>query len=180
MKQLYLLRHAKSDWADPGMEDFDRPLNRRGRKSAERMAAYLRAQTIEPGAILCSPARRTRQTLSLLEPVPGAIPPVFDRRIYEARPGTLLTCLRDLPDGAPSVLLIGHNPGIEQLVHLLAGANGENQALERLAAKFPTCALAVLTAPVGHWHDLGPGICRLDSFVRPADLEPPSPRGQGA
>ena len=171
MKQIYLLRHAKSDWNDPELTDFDRPLNARGRKSAQRMAEYLRRRRIAPATILCSPAKRTCQTLKLLAPALGDAPVSFDRRLYEALPRTLQTCLRDLPEDAPSVLMICHNPGIEQLVRLLTGGQGAPVALDRLAEKFPTCGLALLSMETGGWRDLGPGSCRLDGFIRPIDVE---------
>lgn len=171
MKQLYLLRHAKSDWNHADLADFDRPLNARGCKAAQRMARFLREHRIVPAMVLCSEAKRTRQTLRWLEPAIGGVPAAFDKRIYEAAARTLLSCLRDLPSGLPSVLLIGHNPGIEQLLRLLAGDNGTPEALARVAEKYPTCGLSMLTSGAEDWRSLGPATCRLDRFVRPADLD---------
>src|SRR5881227_1774110 len=104
MKQLYLLRHAKSNWDDPDIDDFDRTLNKRGRRAAKAMATYFREAGLAPSMVLCSPAKRTRETLKYLQPSLGAAPILFDRRIYEASYQTLLHCLADLPAEAESVL----------------------------------------------------------------------------
>ena len=171
MKQLYLLRHAKSSWDDPDLDDFDRPLNKRGRKSAKAMAAYFRDAGIAPQTVLCSPAKRTRETLKHLTPVLGEVPVQFDRRIYEASYQTLLLCLADLSSEANSVLLIGHNPGLERLALYLMSDQGHGPGAARLQDKYPTGSLAILSAPAQAWGDLKVGSCRLDDFVRPADLD---------
>jgi len=171
MKLLYLLRHAKSSWDDPDLDDFDRPLNKRGRKAAKAMALYFRHAGILPQAVLCSPAKRTRETLKHLMPVLGQVPVQFDRRIYEASYQTLLLCLADLPSEAGSVLLVGHNPGLERLALYLMSDQGHGPGAERLQDKYPTGSLAVLSAPAVKWDELKVGSCRLDDFVRPADLD---------
>lgn len=171
MKLLYLLRHAKSSWDDPDLDDFERPLNKRGRKSAKAMAAYFRTSGLAPGLVLCSSAKRTRETLKHLMPVLGPVPVQFDRRIYEASYQTLLLCLADLPSEAESVLLVGHNPGLERLALYLMSDHGHGPGAARLQDKYPTGSLAVLSAPASDWGDLKVGSCRLDDFVRPADLD---------
>lgn len=171
MKLLYLLRHAKSSWDDPDLDDFDRPLNKRGRKSAKAMAAFFRESGIAPESILCSPAKRTRETLKHLTPVLGQAPVQLDRRIYEASYQTLLLCLADLPAEVNSVLLVGHNPGLERLALYLMSDHGHGPGAARLQDKYPTGSLAVLSAPAADWGDLKVGSCRLDDFVRPADLD---------
>jgi len=171
MKLLYLLRHAKSSWDDPDLDDFDRPLNKRGRKSAKAMAEFFRKSGITPQTILCSPAKRTRETLKHLAPVLGAAPARLDRRIYEASYQTLLLCLADLPPEVNSALLIGHNPGLERLALYLMSDHGHGPGAARLQDKYPTGSLAVLSAPAEGWGDLKVGSCRLDDFVRPADLD---------
>jgi phosphohistidine phosphatase len=171
MKLLYLLRHAKSSWEDPDLDDFDRPLNKRGRKSAKAMAAFFRESGITPETILCSPAKRTRETLKNLTPALGQTPVQFDRRIYEASYQTLLLCLADLPPAVNSALLIGHNPGLERLALYLMSEQGHGPGAARLQDKYPTGSLAVLAAPAADWGDLKVGSCRLDDFVRPADLD---------
>lgn len=171
MKLLYLLRHAKSSWDDPDLDDFERPLNKRGRKSAKAMAAFFGETGLAPDRILCSPAKRTRETLKHLMPVLGSAPAQFDRRIYEASYQTLLLCLADLPAEVNSALLIGHNPGLERLALYLMSDQGHGPGAARLMDKYPTGSLAMLTAPSAEWSDLKVGSCRLDDFVRPADLD---------
>ena len=170
MKRLYLLRHAKSSWDDPAVPDFERPLNKRGRKAAKAMAEYFREAAIHPAIVLCSPSRRTRETLELIAPVLDDAPLCFDDRIYEASCTTLLACLRALPPELPSVLMIGHNPGLEHLLHTLAGHTEAERILSRLREKYPTGSLAVLTTPGDHWKCLTDDACRLERFVCPADL----------
>jgi len=171
MKLLYLLRHAKSSWDDPDIDDFDRPLNKRGRKAAKVMAAHFREAGLHPEAVLCSPSKRTRETLKHLTPVLGDVPVQFDRRIYEASYQTLLLCLADLPSEANSALLIGHNPGLERLALYLMSDHGHGPGAARLQDKYPTGSLAVLSVPSTDWGDLKVGSGRLDDFVRPADLD---------
>jgi phosphohistidine phosphatase len=171
MKLLYLLRHAKSSWDDPDLDDFDRPLNKRGRKSARAMAAYFKQTVIQPDSILCSPAKRTRETLKYLTPVLGPALAHLDRRVYEASYQTLLHCLAELPPEAGSVLLVGHNPGLERLALYLMSDRDHGPGAARLQDKYPTGSLAVLTAPAEAWGDLKVGSCRLDDFVRPIDLD---------
>jgi phosphohistidine phosphatase len=171
MKLLYLLRHAKSSWDDPDLDDFDRPLNKRGRKSAKAMAAHFRAAGVAPDIVLCSPAKRTRETLKHLAPALDHVPVRLDRRIYEASYQTLLLCLADLPSEVESVLLVGHNPGLERLALYLMSDQGHGPGAARLQDKYPTGSLAVLSAPASEWSDLKVGSCRLDDFVRPADLD---------
>ncbi len=170
MKTIYLLRHAKSSWQDQEVEDISRPLSKRGRKAAKAMAAYLSAQGIVPGQILCSPALRTRQTLERMEAkLDAAIPVRFEKGIYNADAASLLRRLRRLSEGLLSVMVIGHNPGLETLALMLTG-EGEAKARDKLATKYPTGTLAVLTAPIEHWRDLGPETARLEALMRPKDL----------
>jgi phosphohistidine phosphatase len=170
MKTLYLLRHFKSSWKDKDLEDFDRPLGKRGRRAAELMAGYVARNGIVPTQILCSPSRRTRETLDrMLDSFGGAVPTRFEKGVYLADAPVLLRRLRRLGDTA-SVMIIGHNPGLETLAKSLAGS-GDEAARTRLASKFPTGALAVLSAEIENWRDLEAGCSRLDAFVCPRDLE---------
>lgn len=171
MRQLYLLRHAKSSWDEPGGDDFERPLNGRGRKAARSMGKYLAKMGIRPAMVLCSAARRTRETWEIIEKRLEGVPVSFEEGLYEAAKGDLLDRLHRLDDHLNSVLLIGHNPGLERLAGFLAGSKGEAIALERLAEKFPTGTLAVLQSPVRHWAQLGAGTAALTALVRPRDLE---------
>jgi phosphohistidine phosphatase len=171
MKILYLLRHAKSSWDDPDIADFDRMLNKRGRKAAKMMAQYMKDAGLRPAVVLCSPAKRTRETLKLLAPALDGAPSTFDHRIYEASYQTLLLCLADLPNDVPSVLLLGHNPGLERLALYLMNDLGHGPGAARLQDKYPTGSLCVLSAPTDDWADLKVGSCRLEDFIRPADLD---------
>jgi phosphohistidine phosphatase len=171
LRQLFLLRHAKSSWDDAALDDFDRPLNKRGRSAARLMARHLKSQHIRPALILCSAARRTRETYDILEPGLEGIPVSFEQDLYEASKHDLLARLRQLDDHLGSVLLIGHNPGMEHLAQALSGGHGEATALSRIAEKFPTGTLAVLETNIAQWAALEDGDCRLTELVRPADLE---------
>ena len=168
-KTLYLLRHFKSSWKDKKLEDFDRPLGKRGRQAAEAMAGYLARNGIDPAQILCSPSRRTRETLERMGEPFAAVPTRFEKGIYLADASSLLRRLRRLGDVA-SVMIVGHNPGLETLVSVLVGS-GEKDLRARLAHKFPTGALAVLTADIEEWRRLEAGSARLVDFVCPRDLE---------
>lgn len=170
MKTLYLLRHAKSSWDSPGSADFDRPLNPRGRKAVRSLARHLARAAIRPDLVLCSAAIRTRETLDRLGDAVAGVDTAVERGLYEATDSRLLARLRQVADAVGSVLVIGHNPGLERLALRLC-AGGDAQALALLREKYPTGALATLTAPLERWADLKPGCCRLEAFVRPADLE---------
>src|SRR4051794_27998376 len=158
-KRLLLLRHAKSSWDDPGLSDHDRPLAPRGRKAAALMASYLSEERIRPALVLCSTAVRARETL---EGVGLADDVVFERELYGASSGELLERLGRVPDSVESAMLIGHNPGMQDLA-LMLGGTGD---VER---KFPTGALATFAFD-GGWSDLGPGRADLVDFVRPKQL----------
>lgn len=166
VKRLYLLRHAKSSWKDDTLADQDRPLSGRGRKAAKRMAEYMRAEGIVPALVLCSSARRARETLERVLPGPsGDVEVEIEDDLYAAGAEELLARLRRVQVDVPSVLLIGHNPGLEQLAASLAHA----ERLPDLEAKYPTGALAVL-AFEGSWDGLRPGVAELTEFVKPRDL----------
>lgn len=171
MKLLYLLRHTKSSWDDPSIDDFERPLNKRGRKAAALLADYCHLQGIRPGAILCSPAKRTRQTLDPLLAALHDAPVTFDRRLYEAAPQTLLALIAELPLHCRSLLLVGHNPGLHRLALHLVKADPANPTLRLLSNKLPTGGLVTLSSPADDWNGLLAGDCTLDSFVRPSDLD---------
>jgi phosphohistidine phosphatase len=167
MKRLYLLRHAKSSWDDPTLADHDRPLAPRGRRAAKAMGEHLGRKGIAPELVLCSPSRRTRQTLKRLAPALGKSADVhINPALYAAPEADLLEVLHDLPDEVESVMLIGHCPGIQDLALGLAGAGTE---IPRLRSKFPTAALATLELD-GSWRELAPGSAELVSFVKPKEL----------
>lgn len=169
MKRLLLLRHAKSAWDDPSQGDFDRPLAPRGRKAAPQMAAALVARGWAPEAALVSPAARTRETWALVAGVlPEAPEPAFPQALYLASAAVLLDALRRAP-AADSLLLLGHNPGLERLAALLAGPGSDPAALAALRAKFPTAGLAVLETD-DDWAFLVEGGARLVAFLTPREL----------
>ena len=171
-KTLYLMRHAKSEWRDPSLEDFDRPLNARGSRAAPAMGVYLRTTFEKPDHVLCSAAKRAVQTWHLVAPelAPG-IAVTWSDDLYLATAAAILKAIGALaPPDAATLLVIGHNPGMELLAAGLAGPGSDADALSRLQGKFPTAALAVLNFDVREWKDLRAGRGRLTHFVRPRDL----------
>jgi phosphohistidine phosphatase len=175
VKIALLLRHVKSAWGTPGLDDHDRPLNRRGERSAEVMAEYIARHAPRPDLILCSTAVRTRLTLApLMHRLATPAPPIaLEKGLYLASEPSLLDRLQELPDEVGTVLLIGHNEGIGELAAHLAG-QGRPGLLLAVREKFPTGALAVLRAPIDRWADLTNGSAELVDFVKPKDLEPAS------
>ncbi|MBL7501675.1 histidine phosphatase family protein [Frankia sp. CNm7] len=161
-----LLRHAKSDWADAGTPDAERPLSRDGRHACTLVAEHFTDVGLAPDLILCSSALRTRQTVQRIAPaLPPNVPVLTEDRLYLAEPEELLSRLRDVDDGVPSVLLVGHNPGIHTLaVALLPPADRVK------IPTFPTAALAVLDLGTRRWAELGPACTRFASFVTPKHL----------
>jgi phosphohistidine phosphatase len=166
MPHLELLRHAKSSWDDPGLSDRDRPLSPRGRRAAKRVAEHIRAEGIRPELVLCSPAIRARQTLARVRRALGDPKVSFDEVLYAADAEVLLGRLRAVPAGTGTVLVVGHNPGLQDLALELASSGA---ALGRLRKKLPTCALVSLTFE-GAWSDLGAGSAELVGFLVPRDL----------
>jgi phosphohistidine phosphatase len=167
MKRLYLLRHAKSSWDDPTLADHDRPLAPRGRRASEAMAEHLRNERIAPELVLCSPSARTRQTLTAIAAGLGENADVrIEDELYAASAAALLDVLHELPEEVGSVMLIAHNPGIQDLAVSLAGSG---PVVERVRSKFPTAALATLELD-GSWRELAPGGVELVAFVKPKDL----------
>lgn len=172
MHQLLLLRHAKSAWDEPGTPDRDRALNGRGRRAGAAMRLAMRERGLEPDLILVSPARRTQETLALLEPWDDTPLVEILESLYLAPADRLLEELRLVAETVRSVLLIGHNPGLHDLAALLVGPTGldsDSPAVNRLIEGYPTGALAEFSVP-GPWRDLDTGGARLLHFIRPRDL----------
>lgn len=168
-RRLLVLRHAKSSWDDPGLRDHDRPLAARGRRDLPRLAAELRRRALDVEVVLCSSARRARDTLTGVRPaLPEAVSVRVDERLYGAGAPELLALLRLLSDEVGTVMLVGHNPGLEDLLHVLV-RTGTPEALSQLRTKVPTGALAELRLP-GTWQQLRPGGGELVSMVVPRDL----------
>lgn len=172
MKMLTLLRHAKSGGNDPIARDVDRPLNPKGRRAAALIGRHLRG----PGAgfdhVVASPAVRVAETIDeVVAGYGGTLDPVIDRRIYLASSATLLDVVRDLPATAARVLMVGHNPGLEDLVLMLV-PDGEHGLRDIVEEKYPTAAIADLELDIVDWSAAMPGAARLTRFVRPRDLDP--------
>lgn len=171
MRKLYLLRHAKSSWDDPALDDFERSLNARGREAARAMGRHMVEASIRPDMVLCSSALRTRETWNIVGSAMTGIPVSIEDGIYAAGKGDLLKRLRLLDDHLGSVMVIGHNPGLERLAAALSTGRGDQKAVERMEEKYPTGSLAVLECAISHWPEIEAGTCRLVEFVRPRDLE---------
>jgi len=158
MKTLHLLRHAKSDWSGEGVADHDRPLNRRGKQARRVIAEHVKDWKVD--LVVCSTAQRARATA---KPVVAALgcPVRYDDALYEATPGTLLAVVQALPDADNWVMLVGHNPTMEDFTELLCASSPE----------YPTAALGTITLAVDHWNDVAPGCGTLAGFVTPSSLD---------
>lgn len=169
MKTLVLLRHAKSAWDSADLPDIDRPLSPRGQKAAPLMGERLRKAGYTPDLVLCSTAKRARETLDLIA---GSLPKKVKiqhlKELYMAVPREMLNVLVKVADGAETVMLIGHNPGIGSLAGWLAG-EGDSEALAKIRRKFPTAAAAVITFDVARWSDVAGEGGTLVAFLRPRD-----------
>ena len=161
---LHLVRHAKSSWDDPGQVDAERPLAPRGERDAQRLARHLEEAGIAPSLVLCSPARRARQTLEIVH---AALPPqidmVVEAGVYSGDADDLLARLRHLPRAAGEVLLVGHNPALQDLALALSG----RAAPRELRAKLPTAALVSLHLPATSWRAIRPGSAEIIEMWRP-------------
>jgi phosphohistidine phosphatase len=177
MKELLLLRHAKSSWAEPHQEDVDRPLNKRGRKGAALIGTWLSENAIRPGLVLSSSARRTRETLDLLHDALGPNVQIqIEPGLYLADAGRLLQRVRAIQNDVGSVLVIAHNPGLQDLaVDLAHAAKGDRTLRDTLIGKFPTAALARFRFDVKNWKDVDtdadPGAITLVDYITPAGLD---------
>ncbi|HEY5794144.1 MAG TPA: histidine phosphatase family protein [Bosea sp. (in: a-proteobacteria)] len=164
-----LLRHAKSNRPE-GVADRERPLATRGREAAPVMGRYLADELLLPDLVLISPARRTLETWELVAPMLPEKPGTHvEPRIYEARTERLLHVVQEVEAQVKTLLMVGHNPGFEDLATLLIG-HGDRYAAARMSQKFPTCGLAVIDFAIEDWRDLAPRGGRLDRFVTPASL----------
>ena len=158
---LYLLRHAKSSWKDSSLRDFDRPLKGRGRDAAKQIGKRLASEKPEPEVVICSPAARTRETAKIvLKHAKFKVDVSFDERIYEASLRDLLQVVADIPDDKQTAMMIGHNPGFEELVAYLSGEH----------LRMPTCAVAKIRLDVASWKDVRADEGTLEWFVTPKEL----------
>ncbi|KPL67132.1 phosphohistidine phosphatase [Erythrobacter sp. SG61-1L] len=177
MKLLGLLRHAKSDWDDLGLRDFDRGLNNRGRKGAALMGQHIRDHGIRWEQVLASPAERVKRTLEAAG-IDGHVN--WQDRAYLASSSTLIELLRAVEGSPDSVLLAGHNPGLQELIFDLVPPDAENALFDAAAEKYPTATFAVLELDIADWAELEPNCGRLIHLARPRDLDPElGPEGRG-
>ena len=159
MRTLYLLRHAKSSWKDASLRDIDRPLNKRGREATEVVGERLRAEKLKDPFVICSPAVRTRETSELVfDSAKLKVAEHFDQRIYEASLRDLLEVISETPESEKVAILIGHNPGCEELLSFLTGESRH----------VPTCALAKIT--IEDWKNVKSGEGSLEWFLTPKEL----------
>jgi phosphohistidine phosphatase len=165
-----LLRHAKSSWSSPGMQDAARPLNGRGEAAARLMGGYMARHSLVPERVLCSPARRTRETWAAIAAQWSTDRDiVFDQRLYAAAPQVVLSVVRAQDDAARALLVIGHNPGLQEAAELLIAA-GDVELRERLREKFPTAALAVIDFAIDKWSSVHECSGRLDRYITPRSI----------
>ena len=168
VKRLRLLRHAKSSWDEPGLDDRERPLAPRGRKATRRLARWITEHDVHPGLVVCSPAVRARETLDPLLDALGSPEVEADERLYHASAAELLDRVRELGDELDDVLLVGHNPGFADLSLMLARPSTHR---DRVAEKLPTGALVTLDASVERWSEVGPDTADLVDLVLPRELD---------
>ncbi len=169
MRRLMLMRHAKAVPPE-GMADEARPLSARGRKAAAAIGAFMAENGLTPDLALVSPSRRTLETWELLSPAHGKPPHCrTEPRLYAAPAETLLQVVRATPAAVGALLLIGHNPGLEQFAHALTGS-GAAEAMARFGSKMPTASLAVIDLALDDWKRAEPQRGRLELFVTPKSL----------
>jgi len=162
MKHLYLMRHAKSSWDHPGLNDFDRPLNKRGIRDAPKMGEYLAQQRILPQIIVTSPAKRAHATAISL--AAAVLPPsgiVENEQIYAASTSTLIAIIQGWDDTWERAMIVGHNPGIAEVAAVLTG--GE-------VGHVPTCTVMELGLDVASWDDIVPGCGTLRLKIVPKGI----------
>ena len=171
MLTLSLLRHAKSSWKDPTIPDHDRPLNARGKTEAPLMGKAVAKHGLAPDLVLCSTARRTRDTLELVLPELKKEPKiVYEDGLYHGTPQEMLDLLREVPPSASQVLLVGHNPELQSFALDLIGS-GAKHLKDRLETKYPTAGLVVLRFQAGDWKDVAVNSGKLELFLAPSDVK---------
>lgn len=169
MKLLGLFRHAKSEWDDTTLRDFDRGINERGRRGAVVMGEHIREHGIDWGAVVASPAERVKSTLELGLP---EVTPIYDQRLYLASVETILEVVEAHGDGHDAVMVVGHNPGLQDTLLELVSPARENELFREAVVKFPTAALAVLELDIDDWSKLKKFTGTLVHLMRPRDLDP--------
>lgn len=171
MKRLTILRHAKSSWNDPHLEGFNRPLNDRGWKSARRVGRELEKRGVKFDLVIASPAARVRETIDgLKEKLALNVEIRFEPRMYATSEEMLLTIVRDIPESSYMPLLVGHNPGLQQLIVALTH-NDSDDLRSHVEQKFPTAALAAIELPAHRWIEVTPGTGKITDLILPKKLD---------
>jgi phosphohistidine phosphatase len=169
VRHLWLLRHAKSSWDDPDLDDRDRPLAARGERAAAAMASYLAGADVRPRLVLCSSGLRARQTLgAVVASLGDRLEILIEPELYTFDAEVALARLRRIPDDVTSVLLVGHNPALQELALRLSP---RGTARDRVESKLPTGALVTIALPDEPWADLDDGKGAMEALVTPRDLE---------
>lgn len=170
MRKVILLRHAKSSWDDPSVDDHDRPLSKRGKAAAPLIGRWLAERRHLPDTVLCSSSERTRQTVDRIrQSLPKLPEPVVERELYHASPEQMRDRLAMLPDDCTTVMVVGHNPGLGSLVRKMSNGH-ENRRCRRAYEHFPTGAAAVLELDLENWSDIGFAKARFVDFAAPREL----------
>lgn len=169
MKKVILLRHAKSSWEDPDLDDHDRPLNMRGRQAAPIIGAWLARRKHIPDKVLCSSSRRTRQTVRRMKDTLPLPEPEVDPELYHASPEDMRERLSQLPADCDTVMIVGHQPGLGSFTRQLANGK-EARRCKRAYEHFPTAAAAVLELDVDDWSALDYAKARFVDFAKPREL----------
>ncbi|HEY7609417.1 MAG TPA: histidine phosphatase family protein [Alphaproteobacteria bacterium] len=169
-RRILLLRHAKSAWDEPGLDDYERPLAPRGRRAAAVMGVYLRDEKLVPDLVLCSGARRAKETWEIAaHELPHPPEAEYDSALYLVAADRLLKRLRKLPAAVKSVLVVGHEGGVDTLARRLVG-DGPALLRRRLGEKFPTAAMAAIAVALDNWSGLAEKSGTLTRFAAPKDL----------
>jgi phosphohistidine phosphatase len=172
MHTLILLRHAKSSWQDPALSDKDRPLNSRGVVAAPLMGRAMAKHGLDPDLVLCSPARRTRDTFALVMPELKTEPQiVYEDGLYHGTSAEMLTLLQQVAPAASQILVVGHNPELQQFALDLIGS-GPKHLRDRLEARLPTAGLVVIRFSAGSWSNIVLNSGKLELFLTPRDVGP--------
>ena len=171
MKRLAILRHAKSSWDDPTLDEFNRPLNERGWKAARRIGSEMKRRGIEFDLVLSSTAARTRETIDgVAEKYEFRAPIRFEQQLYLASEARLLALVRGLDEEVRAPLIVGHNPGLELLVSSLT-SDDRHGYRRRVEGKFPTAALAIIELPARRWAEVEPASGEIVELVLPRELD---------
>lgn len=173
MKTLTLLRHAKSGMGEPGQRDFDRTLNAKGQRAAATMGRHMKSLGVAYDQIIASPAQRVIDTLEHFQRGFGALPPIgFDKQAYLASATGLLDLIHGADDASDRLLIVAHNPGLEDLVLDLVPDRAEDRARDDVEEKFPTASLAEMSFATDRWVEVAENSATLIRFVRPRDIDP--------